>query len=203
MAAKKKSKKKTAPKPVAKTTAKKTTAKKKASKKKTSAKAAIPKVAVAKKVSPVPAGYHTVTPYMNQVDARATIAFCEKAFGAAVHSKMEGPGGKLMHAEVGIGNSIVMLSDEVMEPARVSSIFLYVPDVDKTMARAVKAGATVLLAPHDTFWGDRFGRLKDPFGNLWAVATHIEDVSPKEMGKRMKAEAERMASGSSPSGTPN
>jgi PhnB protein len=130
---------------------------------------------------------------MNQADAAATIAFCKKAFGAKLRSKMKGPGGKLMHAELEIDGSLIMLSDSIMEPPRESSIFLYVPKVDKTIAKAVKAGATVLMAPEDQFWGDRFGRIKDPQGNTWGVATRIENVSPKEMQKRSKAFAKQMA----------
>jgi uncharacterized glyoxalase superfamily protein PhnB len=142
---------------------------------------------------PVPRGYRTVTGTMNQVDAAATIAFCKKAFGAKVRMKMPGPGGKLMHAELEIGDSVVMISDAVQEPARVASFFLYVPDVDKTVARAVKAGAKVLMPTMNMFWGDRLGRVIDPFGNYWSVATHVENVSAAEMKKRQKAERARMA----------
>lgn len=148
----------------------------------------------ARSVSPVPRGYRTVTASLNVEDASATIAFCKKAFGAKLKSKMVGPGKKLMHAELEIGDSIVMLSDAVTEPARVSSLFLYVPNVDKVMAKAVKAGAQVLMPATDMFWGDRFGRLVDPQGNLWGVGSRIEIVRPDELKKRMKAEAKRMAS---------
>lgn len=157
-----------------------------ASKKKTA------KSAEKKPINPVPRQYGTVTPTMNQTDAGATIAFCKKAFGAKLLTKMAGPGGKLMHAEIQIGDSIVMVSDAVMEPARVSSLFLYVPAVDKAIAKAVKAGAQVISPAQDMFWGDRFGRLKDPFGNLWALASRVEKVSPKEMKLRMKEENKRM-----------
>jgi PhnB protein len=143
----------------------------------------------------VPKGYASVTAVMNQTDSRATIAFCKSAFGAKLRSKMDGPGGKIMHAEMEIGDSVVMLSDAVREPARVASLFLYVPNVDKTMAKAVKAGATVMMPAADMFWGDRFGRLVDPFGNLWGIATHVEDVSAAEMKKRAKAMAKQMAAG--------
>src|SRR4249920_2166784 len=136
-----------------------------ASKKKTAKSTA--KKPAKKPINPVPRQYGTVTPTMNQSDAVATIAFCKKAFGAKLLSKMAGPGGKLMHAEIQIGDSIVMVSDAVMEPARVASLFLYVPKVDKAIAKAVKAGAQVIMPAQDMFWGDRFGRLKDPFGNLW------------------------------------
>lgn len=161
-----------------------------ATKKKTAAK----KSAGSKRpVKPVPKGYRAVTPYMNQDDAAATIAFCKKAFGAKLLSKMAGPNKKLMHAELLIDDSVVMLSDAVMEPARVSSLFLYVPNVDKTIAKAAKAGASVIMPAADQFWGDRFGRIKDPQGNLWSIATRIENVKPAEMKLRMKAEARKMA----------
>ncbi len=140
-----------------------------------------------KKVRPIPKGYHTVSPMLNQADAAQTIEFCKKAFGAKALMRMAGPGGKIMHAEVLIGDSIVMLSDAVQSPAQPAGLFLYVPDVDKTFARAVKAGATVLMAPQDMFWGDRFGRVQDAQGNSWAIATHREDVSPRDMKKRAAA----------------
>ena len=149
----------------------------------------------AKKVNPIPRGYRTVTASLNQSDASGAIAFCKKAFGAKLRSKMPGPGGKLMHAEILIGDSVVMLSDAVQEPARVSSLFLYVENVDKAMAKAVKAGAEVIMPATNMFWGDRFGRLKDPLGNFWGLASRFEIVSPKEMAKRGKARAKQMASG--------
>lgn len=146
----------------------------------------------AKRVPPVPRGYRTVTATMNQNDSAATIAFCKKAFGAKLRSKMPGPGGKIMHAELEIGDSVVMLSDAVQEPARVASMFLYVPDVDKAFAKAVKAGAKVVMPLSNQFWGDRYGRLADPQGNLWALASRVEKVSPVEMKKRQKAMMKQM-----------
>ena len=106
--------------------------------------------------------------------------------------RLVGPGGKIMHAEIQIGDSIVMLNDAMHEPPQPAGLFLYVVDVDKTFAKAVKAGATALMPPQDMFWGDRFGRFADPSGNLWGVGTHREDVSPRELKKRAKA----MAAGS-------
>jgi PhnB protein len=142
-------------------------------------------------VKPVPRGYRTVTATLNQKDASQTIAFMKKAFGAKLRGKaMKGPGGKIMHAEIEIGDSVVMVSDAVMDPPRQGAMFLYVPNVDKTVAKAVKAGATITMPPMDMFWGDRFGRVSDPQGNVWAVASRVENVSPKEMEKRSKAEAE-------------
>ena len=140
-----------------------------------------------KKVRPIPKGYHTVTASMNQANAAATIEFCKKAFGAKVRMNMVGPGKKIMHAEIEIGDSVVMLQDAMQEPAQPGSLFLYVENVDKTVAKAVKAGATVQLPPTNMFWGDRFGRVKDPQGNTWGIATHVEDVSPKDMKKRAAA----------------
>ena len=162
-----------------------------ASKKKAAKKAV--KKAVKRPVNPVPRQYGSVTGTMNQADAMATIAFCKKAFGAKLLDKMVGPERKIMHAEIQIGDTIIMISDAVMEPPRVSSFFMYVPKVDKAIAKAVKAGAQVVMPAQDMFWGDRFGRVKDPFGNFWGIGSRIEKVSPKEMKLRMKAEVKRMA----------
>jgi PhnB protein len=149
-----------------------------------------------KKVHYIPPGYGTVTAALNLTDAKLTIDFCKKVFGGKVRMTMPGPGGKLLHAELEIGDSVVMLSDAMQDPPRVSSLFLYVPSADKTMAKALAAGAKVIMPLSDMFWGDRFGRFVDPQGNFWSIATHVEDVSPKEMQKRSAAEAARMAAGS-------
>ena len=148
-----------------------------------------------RKVSPIPKGYNTVTATMNQTDAKATIGFCKQVFGAKVRMQMPGPGGKLMHAELEIGDSVVMISDSIQEPARASSMFLYVPDVDKTVGKALKAGSKVVMPVQDMFWGDRMGRVVDPYGNFWSVATHIEEVPPAEMKKRQKQALKQAASG--------
>jgi uncharacterized glyoxalase superfamily protein PhnB len=100
-----------------------------------------------------------------------------------------------MHAELEIGDSVVMLSDAVQEPARVASVWLYVEKVDKTMDKAIKAGAKVLMPTQDMFWGDRYGRVADPQGNLWAIASRVEKVSPVELKKRQKAMMKQMAKG--------
>ena len=142
-----------------------------------------------KKVKPVPKGYGSVTPALNVSDAKGLIKFCEKAFGAETRSVMPGPQGKVMHAEILIGDSLVMLSDAVQEPARPSNLFLYVEKVDKTFAKAVKAGAKVVSPVADTFWGDRWGRVEDPLGNRWSIATRVEDVSAKKLKKRMAKQA--------------
>jgi uncharacterized glyoxalase superfamily protein PhnB len=152
--------------------------------------------AAPKKVSAIPAGYHTVTPYIVCRGAADAMAFYTKAFGAKERVRMPGPDGQVMHAEMRIGDSMIMLGDEnpqqgATAPQTVGGtavhIFLYVPNVDKTFAQATAAGATPELAPTDMFWGDRYCKLSDPYGHKWSLATHIEDVSPKEMGRRMQA----------------
>ena len=140
-----------------------------------------------KKTKPIPKGYNSITASLTQTDAAKTIEFCKKAFGARVLMNMLGPGGKIMHAEIQIGDSRIMLNDEMQEPAQPAGLFLYVTDVDKTFSKALKAGATVLMPVQDMFWGDRFGRVMDPSGNRWGIATHREDVTPKEMKKRAAA----------------
>lgn len=165
--------------------------KKKASKKKAAKKAvkkAVKKVAGKRPVNPVPRGYRTVTPALTQADSSATIAFCKKAFGAQVLSKRVGPGRRIVHAEIQIGDSIVMLGDDIYEPARPASLWLYVPDVDKTVAKATKAGGKLRMPPQNMFWGDRMGAVEDPQGNVWSIASRVEVVRPDELKRRMKAE---------------
>ncbi len=156
------------------------------------------KAPVTKKVKPVPAGYHTVTPYLTVRNAVDAIDFYKRVFGAKELMRMPGPDGKSIgHAELRIGDSVVMLSDEFpgMSTCRAPeslggttvALFLYVPDVDATFKRAVDAGCKVLKPLADMFWGDRYGQLEDPFGNQWALATHKEDVTPKEMKRRAQA----------------
>ncbi len=137
-----------------------------------------------KKVRPIPKGYHNVTASLVQPNAAETIEFCKKAFGAKVRMRIDGPGGRIMHAEIDIGDSVVMLTDAGHEPAQPAGLFLYVENVDKTFDKAVKAGASVVMPVQDMFWGDRFGRIRDPQGNSWGIATHREDVTPREMKKR-------------------
>ncbi len=145
------------------------------------------------KVKPVPDGYHTLTPYLVIRDAAKAIEFYEKAFGAKETFRMPGPGGKIMHAELQIGDSMLMLAEEMPEYGAKSpqalggspvNVFLYVEDADKVFNQAVAAGATVTMPLADQFWGDRYGKLADPFGHQWSVATHKEDVAPEEMAKR-------------------
>ena len=147
-------------------------------------------------VKPVPPGYHTVTPYLTCSDTARAIDFYKKAFGAEETVLMHSPNGKVGHAEIRIGDSMVMLADEwphnqARSPQSLGgsavSIFLYVEDVDAVFGAAVKAGAKADHPPTDMFWGDRFAKLTDPFGHLWSVATHIEDVAPEEMEKRARA----------------
>ena len=143
-----------------------------------------------------PDGYHTATPYLTVHDAAGAIEFYKNAFGAQEKYRMPGPGGKIMHAELIIGDSTIMLADESAEmkgPLKLggsaTSILLYVEDVDKVFHRAVQAGAKEIGPLKDMFYGDRCGGLVDPFGHKWAIATHIEDVTPEEMQKRMMAGA--------------
>lgn len=142
---------------------------------------------MANKVKPVPDGYHTATPYLTVRGAAAAIDFYKKAFGAKELFRMPGPEGKIMHAEITIGDSHIMLADESAAAGSQSAqalngtatgIFLYLEDVDRTFKQAVKAGAKETTPVQDMFWGDRFGALSDPFGHKWMLATHIEDVSP-------------------------
>lgn len=145
-------------------------------------------------VSPVPAGYPTVIPYMCIKGAGEALDFYAKAFNAVETVRMPGPGGMVMHAEMKIGESVIMLSEENCDQGQKSPVtlggsathvFLYVPDVDASFAQAIAAGATAIMPPMNMFWGDRFGKLKDPYGHEWSMASHVEDVTPEEMGKRM------------------
>jgi PhnB protein len=154
-----------------------------------------------KAVRPVPEGYHTVTPYLTVNDAARAIDFYHRAFGAREVSRMSGPGEKIGHAELKIGDSTIMLADEMpgggcRAPQSLGgtsvNIFLYVEDVDSVFNKAVSAGAKADAQPADMFWGDRYGRLTDPFGHSWSVATHKEDVAPEEMKKRAQEAMAKM-----------
>jgi len=143
---------------------------------------------------PIPEGFRTLTPYLYVTDAAAAIEFYKNAFGAQEIARMPGPDGKgVMHAELRIGDSRIMLA-EAMHGARspkmlggsTGAVHLYVENADATFDRAVKAGATATCAMMDAPWGDRFGKLTDPFGHDWSIATHKEDVSPEEMKKRFE-----------------
>ncbi|HST51551.1 MAG TPA: VOC family protein [Pyrinomonadaceae bacterium] len=148
------------------------------------------------KVKPIPEGYNSVTPYLIVDGAARAIEFYRQAFGASVTFRMDGPEGKVGHAELKIGDSHIMLADENPQtgargPKTVGgspiSLLLYVEDVDAVVGRAVEAGAKLTRPVADQFYGDRTGGLEDPFGHAWYVATHVEDVSSEEMKKRAAA----------------
>ena len=147
-------------------------------------------------VKSVPDGYHTVTPYLIINGAAQALEFYKRAFGAAETVRMPDPKGRIAHAEMKIGDSMIMLADEHHEmghrgPRTLGgtsvSILLYVPDVDTVFDRAIKAGAKSQRPVADQFYGDRMGTLEDPFGHVWTIGTHIEDVSAEEMKRRMAA----------------
>jgi PhnB protein len=151
---------------------------------------------------PIPEGYSTLTPYLTVGDAAAAIDFYKRAFGAEEQVRMHAPDGKIGHAELQIGDSKVMLSDpfpqsSTRSPKELggtsSSVFMYVEDVDATVERAAAAGATVTMEVADQFWGDRFGTISDPFGHVWSIATHVEDLTPEEIEERGKAAMAGMA----------
>jgi len=145
-------------------------------------------------VQAIPKGYHTITPFMTVRDAARAIEFYKQAFGAKERGVMKGPEGKIMHAELVIGDSIIMLADEFPEFGALSpqstggsgtGLHIYIEDVDSAFDRAVKAGATVEMPVADMFWGDRYGKLRDPFGHKWSIGTHKADLSVEEMKKGM------------------
>lgn len=145
-------------------------------------------------VSPIPDGYHSVTPYLVVAGAEEAIRFYEEAFGATEVLRMPMED-RIAHAEIKIGDSHVMLSDELPEQGflgpktrggATSSLMIYLEDVDAAFARALAAGCTEERPPEDQFWGDRMGTLLDPFGHRWTLATHVEDVSEEEMQRRMR-----------------
>lgn len=144
------------------------------------------------KVKAVPDGYHTVTPFLSVTGASDAIAFYKKAFGAEERNRAPGPDGKIMHAEIKIGDSIVMVADAMMGPPTTSGIHLYVDDVDAAWARATAAGASVMMPLADQFWGDRYGVLTDKWGNRWSLASHKEDLSPEQMRKRTEEAMKNM-----------
>ena len=145
-------------------------------------------------VKPIPEGYHSVTPYLYVRSAAQAIDFYKSAFGAVEQMRMLGSDGRIMHAELKLGDSVIMLADEnpqhgVMSPQTVGGysvgLLLYVENVDAVFQKAVKNGAKSLRPIKDQIYGDRSGSLLDPFGHMWTVATHVEDVSPEEMKSRM------------------
>ena len=147
------------------------------------------------KVPYLPKGYNSVTPYLIIKGAAQAIDYYKKVFGATVVVRMDGPDGKVGHAELQIGDSRLMLADENPKMGATSattignspvSLYLYIPDVDKVVDRAVAEGARLVKPVQDQFYGDRSGFIQDPFGHFWGIATHVEDVSPQEMNERMK-----------------
>ena len=144
-------------------------------------------------VKPIPEGYQTVTPYLVIQGAAAAIDYYKKVFGATERMRMPAPGGMIGHAEIQVGGSVIMLADEFPQmgfrgPKAVGgtpvSLMLYVPNVDEVFKRALDAGAKELRPVADQFYGDRLGTLEDPFGHVWSIGTHVEDVSPDEMRRR-------------------
>jgi uncharacterized glyoxalase superfamily protein PhnB len=143
---------------------------------------------------PIPEGYHTLTPFLTVRNAIRAIEFYKQAFGAQERGVAKGPDGKVMHAELKIGDSVIMLSDEFPEFGSLSpqsvggspmGLHIYIENVDAAFDRAVKAGAQVEMPVSDQFWGDRYGKLKDPFGHKWSIATHVKDMSADEMKRSM------------------
>ena len=146
-------------------------------------------------VKPIPEGYHAVTPALTIDGAADAIEFYKRAFGAQERYRMPAPDGKIAHAELQIGDSVVMLADSfgwstVKSPTEVGGttvgIFLYVEDVESVFQQALHAGATETMPVETQFWGDRFGSLTDPYGHHWSLATHVEDVPPEEMERRSR-----------------
>lgn len=145
-------------------------------------------------VKPIPEGYHTVTPYMIIKGAGDAIEFYKKAFGATELLRMAGPDGKVGHAEIKIGDSVIMLADEGHGQRGVQSfggspisILLYVENVDATVDQAIKAGGKLQRPVENQFYGDRLGAVEDPYGIVWSISTHVEDIAPEEMKKRAAA----------------
>jgi uncharacterized glyoxalase superfamily protein PhnB len=145
---------------------------------------------------PIPDGYHTVTPYLTVRGASKVIEFLKQAFGAKLsHEPIRRPDGSIMHAQVIIGDSRIMIAEEnEMAKATTSTPYLYVPNVDSVYQLAVKAGGAKVMEPTDMFYGDRSGGVKDPSGNSWFIATHTEDVAPQELAKRAEAFAKQQKS---------
>ncbi|MDQ3473770.1 MAG: VOC family protein [Acidobacteriota bacterium] len=148
------------------------------------------------KVNPIPEGYHSVTPYLSIKGAAAAIDYYKEVFGATELFRMAGPEGKIGHAEIKIGNSPIMLADEYPDMEFVSpqtlggtpiGLMIYVDDVDTMFKNAISGGAKEIKPLQNQFYGDRSGTLKDPFGHVWTVATHVEDVAPEEMERRAAA----------------
>jgi PhnB protein len=155
-------------------------------------------------VKPIPEGYHTLSPALAVDNASEAIEFYKRAFGAKERSRMPAPDGLIAHAELEIGDSVVMLADPFPQstarpPKEIGGtsvgLFIYVEDVDAVVKQAADAGAMVTMEPDDMFWGDRFGAVTDPFGHAWQIATHVEDVPPEEIEERGRAAMAAMGPG--------
>ncbi|HTY22598.1 MAG TPA: VOC family protein [Desulfomonilaceae bacterium] len=141
-------------------------------------------------VKPIPEGFHTITPFLHVKGAARLLEFLKAAFGATELMRMPLPNGNIMHAEVKIGDSILMIDDVMGEYSPTSaSFYLHVPDTDATYRAALAAGGTSVVEPANQFWGDRAAAVQDPAGNNWWIATHIEDVSPEELARRAQEQA--------------
>ena len=154
-------------------------------------------------VEPIPEGYQSLSPSLAVDNASEAIEFYKRAFGAEERARMEGPGGTIAHAELQIGDSVLMLADPFPQASTKSpkevggttvSLFMYVEDVDAVVQQAVDAGAELTMPVDNMFWGDRFGSVTDPYGHSWSLATHVEDVSPEEMEERGRAAMAEMTS---------
>ena len=152
---------------------------------------------------PIPEGYHTLTTYLSVDNASEAIEWYKGAFGAKERVRMDGPEGTIGHAELQIGDSLIMLADpfpqsQTRPPTELggttAGVFMYVEDVDSVVQQAVDAGAITTMEVADQFWGDRFGSVKDPFGHSWSIATHVEDVPPEKMAERAKEAMAAMSS---------
>ncbi|HET9489398.1 MAG TPA: VOC family protein [Methylomirabilota bacterium] len=153
---------------------------------------------------PMPDGYRTITPMLSIRDAARAIDFYKRALDAQERFRMPGPDGKVAHAELQIGDSVIMLGEEdpsrgCTSPASLKgtpvTFYLYLPDVDAAFKRATGAGATVRMPVSNMFWGDRYGEVEDPFGFRWGLATHVEDLTPEEIARRGQAAMAEMARG--------
>ncbi len=160
---------------------------------------------MAGQVKPIPDGFRSITPHLVVKDGRAAIEFYKKAFGAEEVMVIPGPDGSgVMHGEIRIGDSMVMLAEEwpgapTQAPTTLNGttgvLMIYCPNTDAAFERATKAGATPVMPPMDMFWGDRYSQVKDPFGHVWSIGTHIEDVAPDVCAERMKAAFANMGEG--------
>jgi PhnB protein len=168
------------------------------------AKPAAKKAKSKRKVAAIPKGFRSLTPYLIVRNAAAALGFYAKAFGAKETLRMHGPGDSIMHAEIRIGDSMLMISEENPDwgskspltlGGNATHVMIYSKDADAFVAKAVAAGCTVEMPVTPMFWGDRYGKISDPYGHQWSIATHVEDVGPKEMKRRAEAWQKQMMEG--------